>query len=64
MFGEAHSGVTPNIYAIATIMLAITMTALAAVGIVYRVFGQRTGQRSSLVGALGGQGETTAEELA
>jgi ABC-type spermidine/putrescine transport system permease subunit II len=64
MFGEAHSGVTPNIYAIATIMLAITMTALAAVGIVYRVFGRRTGQRSSLVGALGGQGDTTAGEVA
>ncbi len=33
IFGETHSGVTPNVYAIATVMLAITLIGFALVGV-------------------------------
>jgi ABC-type spermidine/putrescine transport system permease subunit II len=61
MFGSAHAGVTPSIYAIATIMLGITLLALAAVAVVYRLFSRRAGQGGSVVGVLGGQGEAVGE---
>jgi ABC-type spermidine/putrescine transport system permease subunit II len=54
IFGETHSGVTPNVYAIATVMLVITLIGFALVGIVYRIFG-RTGRADvSLTNAVAG----------
>jgi ABC-type spermidine/putrescine transport system permease subunit II len=63
MFGAAHAGVTPSIYAIATIMLAITLLTLACVGVVYWLFSRRTGQRSSVVGVIGGHGDAVPEAV-
>jgi ABC-type spermidine/putrescine transport system permease subunit II len=40
IFGETHSGVTPNVYAIATLMLTVTLLRFALVGLVYRYFGR------------------------
>jgi ABC-type spermidine/putrescine transport system permease subunit II len=53
IFGETHSGVTPNVYAIATVMLIITLIGFSLVGLVYKIFG-RTGGDASLTNAVAG----------
>ncbi len=54
IFGETHAGVTPNVYAIATVMLMITLIGFALVGVVYKLF-NRTGRSDvSLTSAVAG----------
>jgi ABC-type spermidine/putrescine transport system permease subunit II len=55
IFGETHSGVAPNVYAIATLMLAVTLIGFALVGIVARVFGRGGGRDVSLTSTVTGQ---------
>jgi ABC-type spermidine/putrescine transport system permease subunit II len=54
IFGETHSGVTPNVYAIATVMLVITLTGFALVGVVYRIFGRSGRADVSLTNTVAG----------
>lgn len=60
IFGETHAGVTPNVYAIATLMLGVTLVGFTLLGIVYRLFGRWAGSGSgtsrALVGAVSGHG--------
>jgi ABC-type spermidine/putrescine transport system permease subunit II len=54
LFGTVrHGGVTPDGYAIAAMMLGVTLLILAAAGLVYRLDSRR-GRASSLVSAVGG----------
>jgi spermidine/putrescine transport system permease protein len=54
LFGTVkHGGVTPDGYAIAAVMLAVTVLILAAAGLVYR-FDSRRGRPGSLVASVGG----------
>jgi ABC-type spermidine/putrescine transport system permease subunit II len=55
IFGETHSGVAPNVYAIATMMLAVTLIGFALVGVVSRIFARGGGQEVSLSSAVAGQ---------
>jgi ABC-type spermidine/putrescine transport system permease subunit II len=55
IFGETHSGVAPNVYAIATMMLAVTLIGFALVGIVSRIFARAGAQDVSLSSAAAGQ---------
>lgn len=54
IFGETHAGVTPNVYAIATLMLGVTLVGFTLLGIAYRSFGRRSGSSSVTTGALVG----------
>ena len=54
IFGETHSGVTPNVYAIATVMLVITLIGFSLVGLVYKIFGRTAGADTSLTSAVAG----------
>lgn len=54
LFGTVkHGGVTPDGYAVAAMMLAITLLILVAAGLVYR-FDNRRGRVGSLVASVGG----------
>jgi ABC-type spermidine/putrescine transport system permease subunit II len=53
IYGETHSGVTPGIYAIATVMLVVTLVGFLLVGLVYRFSGRSSGETAPLVGAVG-----------
>jgi ABC-type spermidine/putrescine transport system permease subunit II len=55
IFGETHAGVTPNVYAIATLMLAVTLIGFALVGVVAKLFARGGGQEVSLTGTVAGQ---------
>lgn len=54
IFGETHAGITPNVYAIATVMLAVTLTGFALVGLVYKIFGRASGGDVSLTNTVAG----------
>jgi ABC-type spermidine/putrescine transport system permease subunit II len=54
IFGETHSGVTPNVYAIATVMLVITLIGFSLVGLVYKIFGRASGGDVSLTDTVAG----------
>jgi ABC-type spermidine/putrescine transport system permease subunit II len=54
IFGETHSGVTPNVYAIATVMLVITLIGFSLVGLVYKFFGRASGGDVSLTNTVAG----------
>lgn len=54
IFGSTHAGVTPNVYAIATVMLLVTLIGFTLVGLVYRYAG-RMGGGVSLAGTVGGR---------
>jgi ABC-type spermidine/putrescine transport system permease subunit II len=54
LFGTVrHGGVTPDGYAIAAMMLGVTIVLLSAAGLVYRLDARR-GRSGSLIGAVGG----------
>ncbi|HWI72737.1 MAG TPA: ABC transporter permease [Baekduia sp.] len=54
LFGTVkHGGVTPDGYAIAAMMLGVTLLILAAAGLIYR-FDSRRGRASSLAASVGG----------
>lgn len=55
IFGETHSGVTPNVYAIATLMLTVTLIGFLLVGIVYTFFGRRGRANVTLAESVAGQ---------
>jgi ABC-type spermidine/putrescine transport system permease subunit II len=55
IYGSAHAGVTPNVYAIATVMLLVTLIGFTLVGLVYRYFGRRSAESVAMVGAGTGQ---------
>jgi len=55
IFGETHAGITPNIYAMATLMLAVTLIGFSLIGLFYRFFGRRTGgDQPSLTSTVAG----------
>jgi ABC-type spermidine/putrescine transport system permease subunit II len=58
LFSTVHSGVRPDVYAIATMMLAFTLTMVTLAGLLYRWQARRTGSRQSPIGALAGVTET------
>ncbi len=53
IYGETHAGVTPGIYAIATVMLVVTLIGFLLVGVAYRFFGRGGRQNASLADAVG-----------
>jgi ABC-type spermidine/putrescine transport system permease subunit II len=53
IFGETHSGVAPNVYAIATVMLVVTLVGFAIAGIAYRYFGRRVSASMTLADTVG-----------
>lgn len=55
IFGETHAGVTPNVYAIATLMLAVTLIGFMLVGLVYRYFGRHGRGGVTLADTVAGQ---------
>jgi ABC-type spermidine/putrescine transport system permease subunit II len=56
LFGSARFGVTPDVYAVAAVMLTFTLAMLALVALVYRWQARRVGARVRLTGALAGEG--------
>jgi ABC-type spermidine/putrescine transport system permease subunit II len=56
LFGSARFGVTPDVYAVATVMLTFTLAMLALVALVYRWQARRVGAKVRLTGALAGGG--------
>jgi len=53
IYGETHSGVAPNVYAIATVMLVVTLIGFAVAGLAYRYFGRRGRGDVNLAAAIG-----------
>jgi ABC-type spermidine/putrescine transport system permease subunit II len=60
LFSTVHSGVRPDVYAIATMMLAFTLSILAVAALLYRSLTRRTGSRQSALSALASVSETEA----
>lgn len=59
IFGETHSGITPNVYAIATLMLGVTLIGFVLVGVAARLFARgRGGDGLSLTKTVAGHGGT------
>jgi ABC-type spermidine/putrescine transport system permease subunit II len=56
LFGSARFGVTPDVYAVAAVMLTFTLAMLALVALVYRWQARRVGAKVRLTGALAGGG--------
>jgi ABC-type spermidine/putrescine transport system permease subunit II len=56
LFGSARFGVTPDVYAIAAVMLAFTLVMLALVALVYRWQSRRLGAQTRLTRALAAGG--------
>ena len=56
LFGSARFGVTPDVYAVAAVMLTFTLAMLALVALVYRWQARRVGAHVRLTGALAGGG--------
>jgi ABC-type spermidine/putrescine transport system permease subunit II len=56
LFGSARFGVTPDVYAVATVMLTFTLAMLALVALLYRWQARRVGAQVRLTGALAGRG--------
>jgi ABC-type spermidine/putrescine transport system permease subunit II len=56
LFGSARFGVTPDVYAVAAVMLMFTLAMLALVALVYRWQARRVGAQVRLTSALAGGG--------
>jgi ABC-type spermidine/putrescine transport system permease subunit II len=56
LFSTVRTGVRPDVYAIATMMLAFGLVMIALAGVLYRWLMRRSGGTGSAVGALVGQG--------
>jgi ABC-type spermidine/putrescine transport system permease subunit II len=55
LFSTVHTGVRPDVYAIATMMLAFTLTVITVAALLYRWQSRRTGASESAVGVLAGR---------
>jgi ABC-type spermidine/putrescine transport system permease subunit II len=60
LFGTVKTGVRPDVYAIAAMMLAFTLVMLSASAILYRWQSRRSGAASRLATVLGGGAEAPA----
>jgi ABC-type spermidine/putrescine transport system permease subunit II len=60
LFGTAKTGVRPDVYAIAAMMLAFTLVVLTASGLVYRWQARRSGASSRLTSVLGASDAASA----
>jgi ABC-type spermidine/putrescine transport system permease subunit II len=54
LFGGARFGVTPDVYAVAAVMLAFTLVTLGAAALVFRWQGRRLGRSARIAPALAG----------
>lgn len=54
LFSSVRSGIRPDVFAIATMMLAFTLTCLAITALIYRWQSRRAGSKATTVGVLAG----------
>lgn len=60
LFSSLRSGLSPSVYAVASVMLIFTLTTLALFLLIFRWQARRLGDRASVAAPLTGQGEPSA----